>query len=105
MNILTAHEVKQKMDQDPEIKLIMVLGTQAYNKSHIPHSLDISNVETVIRTYSKSTEIIVYCSDLTCPVSYKAYTRLEQAGFENIFRLAGGLQEWEESGFDLIKGS
>ena len=103
MNILTAHQVKQKMDQNPETKLIMVLGTKAYNKGHIPGSLDISDLEVVKRTFSKSTQIIVYCSDITCPVSYKAYKRLEKAGYEKIFRLAGGLQEWEESGFDLIK--
>jgi len=103
MNILTAPQVKQKMDQNSKIKLIMVLGTKAYNISHIPDSLDISNVETVKKTFSKSTEIIVYCSDIACPVSYKVYKKLEKAGYKKIYRLAGGLQEWEESGFDLIK--
>ena len=102
MNILTAHQVKEKMAQNPETKLIMVLGTNAYNKAHIPGSLDMSDIETVKMTFSKNVEIIVHCSDVACPASYKAYGLLEQAGYKNIYRLAGGLNEWEESGFDLI---
>lgn len=105
MNILSAHQVKTRLTENPEVKLVMVLGTEAYNRSHIPGSLDLANVDLAQRTLAKDAEIIVYCSDVSCPASVQAYLELEREGYTNIFRFAGGLLEWETSGYSLVEHS
>lgn len=103
MNILTAQEVKNKITQNPEIKLIMTLSPIAYQKCHIPNSLNVWDINLAKAQFSKETEIIVYCSDKTCMASFYAYQQLEEEGYQKIWRFAGGLVEWEEMGFDLVE--
>lgn len=103
MKILNAHQVKNKMDQNPDIKLVMTLGHDAYVKCHIPGSLNISDIGTAKKQFSKNEEIIVYCSDQSCMASYYAYLQLEEAGYQNIWRFAGGLVEWSELSFPLVR--
>jgi len=101
MKILNAQQVKRKMSEDQSIKLVMTLGEKAFTKCHIPGSLCISDIDSAIKKLPKNTEIIVYCSDKTCMASYYAYQQLEQAGYENIWRFAGGLMAWNKAGFAL----
>ena len=101
MKILTALQVKNKMEQDPNIKLVMTLSAKAYAKCHIPGSLNISDIEVAKKQFPKNTKIIVYCSDQACLASYYAYQELEKAGYQNIWRFAGGLVEWSTEGFPL----
>lgn len=101
MNILTATQVKNKMEQNPAIKLVMTLGPKAFEKAHIPGSLNIWDINVAKEQLPKKTGIIVYCSDQTCMASYAAYQQLENAGYPNIWRFAGGLVEWQKAGYPL----
>lgn len=101
MKILTAQEVKNRIETTPDIKLVMTLRPDAYYKSHIPGSVNIWDINTAKKVFSKNTEIIVYCSDLSCMSSYYAYQQLEKAGFKHIWRFAGGLVEWHKAGYEL----
>ncbi len=104
MNNLTAQEVQQKLAQNPDTKLVMVLGTEAFRKGHIPHSLDISDAEAAKAQLPLGSQIIVYCSDEACPASIQAYHQLEAAGYRQIWRFAGGLMEWAAAGYELVMG-
>ena len=101
MHILSAHQVKTKLKEDRDIQLIMTLHPTAFRKCHIPGSINIWNIEKAVASLSRHAEIIVYCSDLHCRSSYLAYQQLEQKGFTNIWRFAGGLVEWEAAGYPL----
>lgn len=103
MKTLTAPQVKNKLENDPEVQLVMTLYPQAFDKCHIPKSINIWDIEMAKQRFSKSTEIIVYCSDHTCMASYQAYHELEKAGYQNIWRFSGGLREWNEAGYPLIE--
>lgn len=105
MKILIAQQVREQIEQNPDTKLVMVLGTQAFKKAHIPNSLDISDIEKAKQILDKESKIIVYCSDEVCPASFQAYQQLELAGYKNIWRFAGGLLEWEKAGYPLISES
>jgi len=105
MKILTAPQVKRKIENNPHVKLIMTLGPKAYAKSHIPNSINVWNIEAANQRFSKDSEIIVYCTDRLCMASYSAYYQLEQAGYQNIWRFAGGLVEWNEAGYPLSDAS
>lgn len=101
MKTLNAQQVKNQIEQHPETQLVMTLSPLAFQKAHIPGSTNIWDIQTAIQQFSKETKIIVYCSDQTCMASYAAYKQLESAGFQNIWRFAGGLVEWMEAGFEL----
>ena len=101
MKTLNAAQVKQMISDQPEIKLVMTLGPAAYAKCHIPGSLNVWTIESAKERFPLDSKIIVYCSDTRCMASYYAYQQLEEAGYQNIWRFAGGLMEWDESGYDL----
>lgn len=101
MKTLTAQEVKQKLQENPDTKLVMTLGPAAFDKCHIPGSLNVWDIKTAEALFPNDVEIIVYCSDRSCMASYYAYQQLERAGYENIWRFAGGLTEWDQNGFPL----
>ena len=101
MKILSAQQVKNKMERNPQAKVVMTLGPKAYAKSHIPGSINIWNITLAKEQFSQDTEIIGYCSDQRCMASYYAYQQLAQAGFNNIWRFAGGLNEWSDAGYPL----
>lgn len=101
MKILTAKEVNQKLTDESDIILVMVLSEKAFQKAHIPNSLNISDIEVAKEKLPIESKIIVYCSDSACVASYQAYQQLESAGYKNIWRFAGGLLEWNEAGYKL----
>ena len=102
MRTLNATEVKIKLDQNSKVFLVNTLGERAFKKAHIPNSLNITSMEGAGQMFKKDDEIIVYCSDINCMASYYAYKQLEMAGYTNIWRFAGGLREWSESGYPLV---
>ena len=89
------------MNSNTDIQLVMTLGPKAFTMCHIPGSLNIWDIETALDRFDLDDEIIVYCSDVACLASYYAYMQLEDAGFTNIWRFAGGLREWSQSGYPL----
>jgi len=48
-----------------------------------------------------SDDIVIYCSNPSCPASIIRYQILERNGYKKIRRYAGGLQDWEEAGYPL----
>jgi len=102
MKTLNAIEVKNRISQNSKVHLVNTLDVNAFQKAHIPRSLNITSMQVAGQLFEKDDEIIVYCSDTTCMASYYAYIQLEQAGYTNIWRFAGGLREWSENGFPLV---
>ncbi len=102
MKTLSATEVKKMIKQNSKVYLVNALSANAFKKAHIPNSLNIVSMDAASQIFAKNDEIIVYCSDINCMASYYAYKQLEQAGYTNIWRFAGGLREWSEKGFPLV---
>lgn len=102
MKTLNATEVKNRINQNSKVYLVNTLSASAFQKMHIPNSLNINSMETASQLFDKKDEIIVYCSDVNCMASYYAYKQLEMAGYTNVWRFAGGLREWSEKGFPLV---
>ncbi len=102
MKTLNATEVKNRINQNSNVYLVNTLSASAFQKAHIPNSLNINSMDTATELFGKNDEIIVYCSDVNCMASYYAYKQLELAGYTNIWRFAGGLREWSEKGFPLV---
>ena len=101
MKILSAHQVMQKRMEGKPIHLIMTLSPRHFAQAHIPGSLNIWDMQQAKEKLPLDAPIIVYCSDERCMASYAAYEQLKQAGYQHIWRFAGGLLAWSEAGYPL----
>jgi rhodanese-related sulfurtransferase len=101
LNLIDRDELKEKLDQGEDFKLVMTLGEWAFRASHIPGSLNINDIEISKELLSPDEEIVVYCSDERCISSRAAYHFLIQNGYKNVRRYAGGLSDWDDAGYPL----
>ena len=51
----------------------------------------------------KGETIVVYCGGPQCPSSKQAAEKLASLGYTNVFAYEGGLKDWSEGGFPLVK--
>jgi rhodanese-related sulfurtransferase len=98
MRLISAQELKEKLDRGDPLKLVNALGDWEYRAAHIPGSLHFSTPDETLRGLGRDDEIVVHCSNPSCMASVALYQLLERNGYRNVRRFAGGLQEWQEAG-------
>ncbi len=98
---ISKEDLKLKLDRRDDFKLVMAYGEFAFQAKHIPGSINISRIEDAQNLLDVDDEIVVYCSNVFCIASQAAYHTLVSKGYKNVRRYAGGLEEWEASGFPL----
>jgi rhodanese-related sulfurtransferase len=98
---ISKENLKSKIDQGDDFKLVMTYGEFAFQAKHIPGSINISRIEDAQNLLDVDDEIVVYCSNVACIASQAAYHTLVSKGYKSVRRYAGGIQEWEASGFPL----
>ena len=101
MKTITAQSLKTKLDQGEDLKLVMTMPASAFEKSHIPGSLQVYSIEDALRQLKPEDSIVVYCTDSSCMASVRAYYQLSSAGYPHLVRFAGGLTEWIKQGYPL----
>lgn len=101
MKVIGAQELKAKLDRGDEFSLIMALDRRAYDRLHIPGSVHFDDLAEAAEQLDPQGEVIVYCSNPLCSASIKAYMLLRSRGFNNLYRFAGGLEEWSAAGYPL----
>jgi len=101
MRLISAQELKEKLDRGDPLQLVNALGDWEYRAQHIPGSLHFSTPEETLRALGRDDEIVVHCSNPSCMASVALYQLLERNGYRNVRRFAGGLQAWEEAGYPL----
>ena len=101
MDTIAREELKEKLDGQEDLKLVMVLGEWAYRAKHIPGSLHFSTIEEGLEALDPNEDIVVYCSNVSCLASIAAYRYLRDQGYKHVRRYAGGVQDWEEAGYPL----
>jgi rhodanese-related sulfurtransferase len=91
-------ELQRKLEaKDPRFKLVMTLGDMEFRSKHIPGSLHFKDAGELLATVQKDDEIVVYCTNPACLASVAAYHRLEEEGYPNVRRYAGGIEDWERA--------
>jgi rhodanese-related sulfurtransferase len=101
MDVISATELKERIDRGDQFKLVMTLGELAFQGKHIPGSIDLHDPESLLQELDPADDIVVYCSDKLCPASMMAYHLLHNQGYQHVVRFSGGLTEWEQAGFPL----
>jgi rhodanese-related sulfurtransferase len=104
MNVITGRELHDKLKRREEFKLVMTLSEFAYETKRIPGSLRFASLEETARALEPSDEVVVYCADVHCAASIYAYRFLERKGYVHVRRYAGGIADWEASGYPLERG-
>lgn len=84
----------------------------AFKAGHIPgaQNLPFIRVQTLIADFRAANPVnrplIVYCSDLQCPVSHSlADQLLNRHGYRSVYVLSGGYLEWQKAGIPQEKGA
>lgn len=89
--------------EESGLKVINVLDKKFYDDAHIPGSIQIPVMEVVdrVKNWSKSTEIVVYCSNYKCTASGMIAKKLKKAGFEKVFAYEAGMAGWKQAGLPV----
>lgn len=91
---VTLEELKEKQLNGAEI--IDVRSAREYNESHIEESINVpeyeidENFEKIVK--NKNKPIVVYCASGFR--STKAYKKLKQMGYTEVYNLYGGLENY-----------
>jgi rhodanese-related sulfurtransferase len=101
LRLISAQELKEKLDRGDPLTLVNALGDWEYRAAHIPGSLHFATPEETLRALNRDDEIVVHCSDPSCLASVALYQLLERNGYRNVRRFAGGLQAWQAAGYPL----
>jgi rhodanese-related sulfurtransferase len=84
-------------------QLVDVLPATAFKKEHLPQAINIP-LETMtnesLKALKKDTAVIVYCADFQCDLSARAAWRLENMGFQEVYRYTPGKADWLAAGFE-----
>ena len=98
---ISREELKQKLDSDERVTLIMALNRWAFEAKHIPGSLHFDTPEELYAAVDPNEEVVVYCSNVDCLASVALYWALIDRGYNRVRRYAGGLIDWEDAGLPL----
>jgi rhodanese-related sulfurtransferase len=96
-NALEPDEVRQLVKADPKTVLIDVRMPQEYRTEHLNPCININwrdkaEFEHKTKYLEKDKAYILYCQSGSR--SDKARKKLEKIGFENVFTLKGGINQW-----------
>lgn len=98
---ITSEELAAKLDDGASFRLVMALNAWAFNAKRIPRSERFDNETGLMAAIDPDEEIIVYCTNEKCHASLALYHALMDAGYQNVRRYSGGIQEWEDKGLPL----
>lgn len=99
---ISAEELKERKDREPDLFIINVLPKALYDDCHIvgSDSVPLRNLVTCAAEWPRDKEIIVYCALDICDAGQKAYILLTCMGFTNVVDYEGGIKEWYQLGYD-----
>ncbi len=106
---ITREELKAKLDRGEDVVIVEALPLMYYEDVHLPGALNLPHDrvdELAPRLLpDKGREVVVYCSNLACPNSTIAATRLTQLGYTRVREYEEGKQDWIEAGLPVERGA
>jgi hypothetical protein len=83
MNLIGREELKEKLDRGDKFKLANALGEWAFEAKRIPGSINIRNMQDAKKMLDPSDDIVIHCSNPSCPASIIGYQTLERLQYQN----------------------
>lgn len=105
-DVITADELRAKLEREDDFVLVDALAPMVYAHSHLPGAINmppsaVDPTRLAKRIPDRNTEIVVYCSSPDCDDSVVTAQQLKALGYANVRHYAGGKDEWRELGFPL----
>lgn len=101
MNTITSTELKARLNGPEPVQLLMALDRNSFERQHIPGSMHFDCLQDATACLSLDRAVVVYDTNPACPASYRSYYQLIHLGFKNVYRFAGGLEEWTAAGYPV----
>jgi rhodanese-related sulfurtransferase len=98
---ITRDELASKNERGDRFRLVMALNEWAFNAKRIPGSERFDSEAELKEAVDPAEEVVVYCTNPKCHASIALYHALVDAGYENVRRYHGGIEDWEEHGMPL----
>lgn len=98
-------EVKKRMDRGDKFVLVDVREESEFAKDHLPGAIHLGKgiIERDIeaRVPDLNAEMILYCGGGFR--SALAADNLQKMGYKNVISMDGGIRDWREKGYRLVK--
>ena len=98
-------EVKKRMDRGDKLLLVDVREESEYAKDHLPGAVHMGKGvierDVEMRVPELNTEMILYCGGGFR--SALAADNLQKMGYTNVISMDGGIREWREKGYPLVR--
>lgn len=100
---VTPEEAKKLIDENPDLIIIDV--SPKYDEGHIPGAINYyvgdGSLDSAIPDLDPAADYLVYCH--VDSASIAGATALVDAGFQNVYRLAGNYSAWVDAGYPVEK--
>lgn len=101
----TVDEIKQRLDGREKFMLVDVREESEYAKDHLPGAVHLGKgiIERDIeaRVPDPKTELVLYCGGGFR--SALAADNLQKMGYTNVISMDGGVREWREKNYPLVR--
>ena len=101
MNLISREELKERLNRGDQFKLVNALGEWVFEAKRIPGSINISNTLDARNMLDPDDDIVIHCSNPSYVASIIGYQILTRMGYKKVRRYAGGISDWEDSGYPL----
>jgi len=104
-DIISRSDLRERIDNDSDLKLIEVLSKESYRESHLPGAVNIpgdrirDTIDKVVR--DRSDPVVVYCASPSCTASDRAAELLTELVYTHVYHYRGGKQHWKEGGLPV----
>jgi rhodanese-related sulfurtransferase len=97
--------VKSRLDRGEKFLLVDVREDNEYAKDHLPHAVHMGRGvlerDVEAKVPDLNTEMVLYCGGGFR--SALAADNLQKMGYTNVISMDGGIREWREKGYPLMK--
>ncbi len=99
---VSVQQGKEMIDRD-EVFILDVRTREEYNESHINGStlIPVQELDIRFKELPRDKKILVYCR--TGGRSVTASEILVKNGFTQIYNMKGGITEWKNAGYEVVK--
>jgi rhodanese-related sulfurtransferase len=102
---VSREDLREKIEGGEEFALVDALSPMSYAMSHLPGAISMppERVDELAsrRIPDRSTEVVVYCADVTCDSSVIVANRLIELGYRDVRHYAEGKRDWAGAGLPL----
>jgi rhodanese-related sulfurtransferase len=109
MQTIDREKLQKMREENPDLAVVDVLGSDSYRKYHIPGAINVPLEEDFaekIRQAVPETDepVVVYCADEHCQASPKAGKLMEEMGYEQVYDYEAGKEDWRKAGEKVVAG-